>query len=308
MVAFSVRELLTAYLNENEPRLVYFLVTFWHNQERAITYKELREAILNGELSPDYLEQWQQDYSLFVTSTVQPMWLAAAGKAVVDFDEWLSANRRPAPDLWFDPVLGGIEEWVTTRAADFVTRSTKEQMAAIQAVVGRAAMAEDMNVDQLARAIRAMVGLTERQAVANMKYYENLIKNGLTQKRALELQVLDAARKHRYRGYNIARTELAFAYNKGADSSVRQAQEHGFMGDCVKEWSAVIDDRTCDYCKALNGTRIAMDEEFEYPTRLAATNPGIRRTPPAHPSCRCGVKYVEVTEPIGIRRGREDGV
>ena len=298
MAAFSVRELLTAYLDQNEPRLVYFLVTLWQNQERAITYKELREAILNGELSPEYLEQWQQDYSLFVISTLQPMWLAAVDAVAVELDGWLKTRRPPATG-WFDPMADGIREWVTTRAADFVTRSTGEQMAAIRAVVGRATRLEDMNVDQLARAIRAMVGLTERQAVANLNYYEGRLKHGIAQKRALELQVLDAARKHRYRGYNIARTELAFAYNKGADSAVRQAQEHGLMGDCVKEWSAVTDDRTCEYCKALNGTRIAMDEEFEYPTRLAAANPGIRRTPPAHPSCRCGVKYGEVTVPIG---------
>lgn len=298
MADFTVREKLTAFLNKNEPRLVYFLLTFWHNQEQAITYKELREAILNGELNPEYLEQWQQDYSMFVTTYLQPAWLASIDAASEELDQWLKRNRLAYAEDWYDPMYEGIQDWVRTRAADFVTRSSKEQMDAIQAVVQRAALMEDMGVDKLARSIRAMVGLTHQQARANLNYYESLVKNGMSQKKALEMQIKDAARKHRYRGYNIARTELAFSYNKGADLATRQAQEYGLMGDCVKEWVAGNDDRVCDICRALDGKRIAMDEEFEYPTRLARNNPGIRRTPPAHPSCRCAVKYVEITPPV----------
>lgn len=298
MAEFSIRDALTAFLNKNEPRLVYFLVNFWKNQEQAITYKELREAILDGELSPEYLEQWQQDYSVFVTTYLQPAWLASIDAAAEELDHWLEVHRMAYVRDWYDPMYEGIQDWVRTRAADFVTRSSKEQMDAIQAVVQRAALMEDMNVDKLARSIRAMVGLTHQQASSNLRYYEALIKNGMNAKKAQDLQIRDAARKHRYRGYNIARTELAFSYNKGADFATRQAQEYGLMGDCVKEWVAGNDERVCDICRSLDGQRIAMDEEFEYPTRLARNNPGIRRTPPAHPSCRCGVKYVEVTDPI----------
>ncbi len=298
MAEFTVRDALVSFLDKNAPNLVYFLVTFWHNQEQAITYKELREAILDGEISPVYLEQWQQDYSVFVTTYLQPTWLAAVDAAAKELDKWLQAHRMAYVSNWYDPMYEGVQEWVQTRAADFVTRSSKEQMDAIQAVVQRAALLEDMTVDKLARSIRAMVGLTHQQARSNLNYYEALICHGVNQKRALELQIRDAARKHRYRGYNIARTELAFAYNKGADIATRQAQNFGLMGDCVKVWVAGNDDRVCDICRALDGQRIAMDEEFDYPTRLARNNPGIRRTPPAHPSCRCGVKYVEVTPSV----------
>lgn len=298
MGEFNVLNALRSFLDENEPRLVFFLVMLWHNQEQAITYKELREAIISGEIKAEYLEQWQQDYSIFVTTYLQPMWLAAMDAAATELDNWLRENRMTPVIDWYDPVSEGVENWVRTRAADFVTRSTQEQIDAVRAVVQRAAVLEDMNVDQLARAIRAMVGLTHQQARSNLNYYDSLIKNGVSRKKALELQIKDAARKHRYRGYNIARTELAFAYNKGADEATRQAQSYGFLGDVVKEWSAAHDERTCPICGALDGKRIAMDEEFNYPTRLAATNPDIRRTPPAHPSCRCAVKYVEVTEPI----------
>lgn len=298
MAEFMVRDKLLAFLDNNSPQLVYFLVTFWNNQERAITYKELREAILRGEISADYLDEWQQDYSLFVTTYLQPAWLKAMSAAAEELNRWLEANRMDYVSDWYDPMYEGIGEWVQTRAADFVTRSSREQMDAIQAVVQRAALLEDMSVDKLARAIRPMVGLTSQQATANMRYYEGLLDGGTSQKRAEELAIRYAARQHRYRGYNIARTELAFSYNKGADFATRQAQEYGLLGDCVKVWVAGNDERVCDTCRALDGQRIAMDEEFDYPTRLAQDNPGIRRTPPAHPSCRCAVKYVEVTDPI----------
>lgn len=298
MGEWSTLKALRAFLDANEPRLVLFLVTFWNNQERAITYKELREAILAGEIDPEWLEQWQQDYSVFVTTYLQPLWLAAIDSAANDLQEWLKANNRTDVMDWFDPVADGIKEWVSQRAAEFVTNSSQEQMDAIRAVVQRAAVMEDMTVDKLARAIRPMVGLTKQQAVANMNYYQTLLRNGISETKARDLSIRYAARQHRYRGYNIARTELSFSFNKGADDGARQAQEYGVLGDLEKVWDAAEDERTCPICGALDGQRIAMNEEFDFPTKLAATNPGIRRTPPAHPSCRCGVKYVEVTDPV----------
>lgn len=298
MREYKVLDVLRAFLDANEPRLVYFLVTLWNNQERAITYKELREAILSGQLDPEWLEGWQQDYSMFVTTYLQPHWIAAIEAAANDLDQWLATHGMEYIKDWYDPFSDGIKEWVGNRAAEFVTNSTQQQIDAIQAVVQRASVLEDMNVDQLARAIRPMVGLTKPQATANMNYYTKLIENGMSEKRARDLSIRYAARQHRYRGYNIARTELAFAYNKGAHEGTKQAQSIGLLGDLVKEWDTAHDEKVCPICGALNGKQIAMDEEFDFPTKLAANNPGIRRTPPAHPSCRCAVKYVEVTQPI----------
>ena len=73
---------LRSFLDETEPSLVRLLMSLWQAEGKAITYKELREAILNGEVSYEYLAQWQQDYSLFVTETMEPMWLLAMEAAV----------------------------------------------------------------------------------------------------------------------------------------------------------------------------------------------------------------------------------
>lgn len=282
---------LRSFLDETEPSLVRLLMSLWQAEGKAITYKELREAILNGEVSYEYLAQWQQDYSLFVTETMEPMWLLAMEEAVTHLNERMEGGHRVVD--WFNPMREGVRSWVRERGAAFVTNSTQTQINALRAVVGRAAVMEDIGVDELAHVIRPMVGLTEQQAVANMKYYETLLENKVTPKKAHDLALRYAARQHRYRGTNIARTELAFAYNKGADEGTRQAQEAGMIGEVWKVWSTAKDERVCPICGAMNGRMLEMDEEYPYPTKLAASNPGIRLTPPAHPGCRCAVMYVE---------------
>jgi hypothetical protein len=270
---------------------VKLLVHTWQTQGKAITYKELREAILAGDISSELFEDWQQDYVRFVVEYMQPAWEEAIAAAAAEIE-------KKYPEWHFDPMGEGVKEWVKDRGAAFVTNSTQAQIDGLRAVVQRAAVLEDLNVDQLARSVRAMVGLTQQQSVANLRYYNNLIANGTSEKRALDLSIRYSARQHRYRGYNIARTELAFAYNQGSYEGTKQAQAAGYMGEVVKVWSTAMDERTCKICGSLEGKTIDIDEEFDFKTKLAATNPGIRRTPPAHPSCRCAVEYREISPPV----------
>ena len=288
----AVLRKLRAFLDREEPQLVYFLQRIWRNQGRAITYKELREAILAGEISWDILSEWQQDYTKFVDEVLKPTWIMAMQEAAKEIE-------KKYPDWYFDPYADGVREWTETRSAAFVTEVTDTQILGIRAVVQRAAVLEDMSVDQLARAIRAMVGLTHPQSVANLNYYNNLIKNGTSEKKALDLSIRYAARQHRYRVYNIARTELAFAYNQGSYQATKQAQAKGYLGEMVKVWCTADDERVCKICGDLEGMKLAMDEDFDIQTRLSTSaNPTIRRVPPAHPSCRCAVMYEEVSPPI----------
>lgn len=286
-----VLRLLRSFLDENEPELVRILVNTWNSQGKAITYKELREAILNGEISADLLEEWMQDYNRFVQAHLQPAWEKAIVAAVKELE-------RKYPLFFFDPMAAGVRAWTAAHAAEFVTNVTMTQIEGLRAVVRRAAALEDLTVDELARAIRPMVGLTKQQTVANLNYYNTLIKNGMAEQKALDKSIRYAARQHRYRGYNIARTELAFAYNQGSYEGTKQAQEAGYLGECVKVWSTADDERVCSICGGLDGKRVAMDEDFDFRTKLQGRNDTIRRVPPAHPSCRCAVMYVEVSPPI----------
>lgn len=281
---------LRSFLDTKEPELVYWLQHIWRQQQRAITYKELREAIMSGVLSQQLIEDWQQDYSKFVVAYLLP----AYREAMVEAAKELSARY---PMFLFNPAADGVVEWTTMRAAHFVTNVTTDQIKAIGTVVERASRLQDMTVDGLARAIRPMVGLTHGQAIANLNYYNKMIESGVSQKKALENSIKYSARQNRYRGYNIARTELAFAYNKGQHLGVVQAQEEGYMGHMKKVWCTADDERVCETCGGLDGTTIEMDEHFDFKTKLKRRQPDITLTPPAHPSCRCTVIYEEVEPP-----------
>jgi len=283
---------LRAFLDAKEPALVYFLVQNWQSQEQSLTYKEIREAILAGVVTEKTFEQWYEDYAVFVANHLQPAWEEAMEAAAAELE-------RRYPGFRFERYSDGVKQWAKTRSAEFVTAVTDTQIEGLRAVIGRAAIMEDMSVDQLSRAIRPMVGLTHPQATANLKYYETLIRNGTSEEKALDLSIRYGARQHRYRGYNIARTELAFAYNQGSYEGVKQAQEAGYMGEVVKVWSTADDERTCPWCGSLEGKTIALDEEFNIQTRLSSSDtPTIKMVPPAHPSCRCAVMYKEIAPPI----------
>lgn len=287
----EVLRLLRSFLDANEPSLVRILVNTWRSQGNAITYKELREAILAGDIDADILDDWMQDYNRFVVKYLQPAWEKAIVTAAREIE-------RKYPLWHFDPMGAGVREWTAAHSAEFVTSVTTTQIEGLRAVVRKAAVLENMTVDGLARAIRPMVGLYKQQATANLNYYETLIEEGMSEQKALDRSIRYAARQHRYRAYNIARTELAFAYNQGSYEGTKQAQAAGYMGDTVKVWCTADDERVCPICGGLEGKEIAMDDDFDFQTKLEGRNATIRRVPPAHPSCRCAVMYKEISPPI----------
>ena len=69
---------LNDYINANTAEPMYFLHNMWTNQQNAITYKELREAIQNGYLDESTFLAWQKDYINFVAVHLEPLWQQAA--------------------------------------------------------------------------------------------------------------------------------------------------------------------------------------------------------------------------------------
>lgn len=207
-------------------------------------------------------------------------------------------------DFEFNTQTPGILNWIKERGADFVTVCTEDQKDAISALVSKK-MRESHTVDELSRMIRPCIGLTEGDANANAKYYDNIVatmrkehprmKKESIRKKALEASQKYAERQHRARAMTIAQTESAFAYNRGADEGVRQAQSQGFLGTVKKKWSTSGDDGVCPLCNSLEGTEIGLDDDFSITGRLLFE--GQHMLPPAHPRCACAVEYIEVSPP-----------
>ena len=139
----------------------------------------------------------------------------------------------------FNTQTPGVLDWISERGAEFVTRCTEEQKDAIAALLEKK-MRESHTVDELARLIRPCIGLTEGDARANARYYDNIVatmrkehprmKIESIRRKALDASQKYAEKQHRARAFTVALTESAFAYNRGADVGIRQAQGEGYLG------------------------------------------------------------------------------
>lgn len=279
-------QILRSFLDTNEPSLARILVNTWNAQGNAITYKEIREAILRGDVDPKWLDDWMQDYAKLVEKYMRPAWEKA-------IEAGFRSKAQKYPAFYYNPMADSIRAWAASHAAEFITNVSTAQIEGVRAVIQRAAVMETLTVDELSRVIRPCVGLTKQQSNAVMNYYEKLLESGVPAKRAREKAILDAARRHRERAYSIARTELATAHNSGAHEATRQAQAKGYMGRTVKVWCAAEDERMCPYCSDLDGKEVDMDAEFDGISSSWST----RLHPPAHPGCRCTVLYIEKEPP-----------
>lgn len=270
------------------------LCGFWKDQQDAITYQEIRQIVLDGTIGREMIDLWIQDYSKLIADKLRSMWTdamsaGAKGQPILDGVAFEMNMQNPS-----------ILNWLSERGAQLVTTCTQEQKDAIAALVTNK-MKESHTVDELSRLIRPCIGLTEGQAKANARYYDNIVaslkrdhprmKTENIRNKALDAAQKYAERQHRERAFTIAQTESAFAYNRGADEGIRQAQAEGYIGRVIKRWSTSGDDAVCDICASLEGVEIAMDEEFDVGGKVLFS--GQNLLPPAHPRCACAVEYVE---------------
>lgn len=290
------------YLENNCDEPVEILCGFWEDQQNAITYQELRQAVLDGAISQETLRLWSQDYSALVAGKFRNVWTAAviAGAA--------NQLALDGIDFEFNMQTPGLIAWINERGAEFVTASTQQQKDAIAALLTKK-MKDGHTVDELSRLIRPCIGLTQGDAKAATRLYDRIVatlkkehprmKLESIRRKALDRTLKYAECKHRARAMTIAQTECAFAYNRGADEGIRQAQAEGYLGVMIKRWSTSGDDRVCQLCASLEGVEVGMDADFNIGGKTLFK--GQHMLPPAHPRCACAIEYIEEYIPVGRR-------
>lgn len=251
-----VLDALDAYLEGNIDEPVRWLVRFWQDQAAVMLYRELRELVI-GETDPESLfDIWFQDYSKMLSEKMTPVWEQAFLEEWKNNSLFCGAEDVISSESW-------VRSWIVDHTGDLITNCCNEQVSAIRYLI---AEAESLNMSsaETARYIRPTIGLTERQAAANLKYY-NSIKERLTtdhprmkpesiERKAREAASKYAERQQRYRAETIARSEIAQAYNHGADAFVREAVTAGNLPEMEKEWSTALNGHVCASCAALEGT------------------------------------------------------
>lgn len=293
----EVLDKLQEYLDSALEEPVRFLVRFWKDQAAVLTYKELRKIAVSEEFPEEIMKDWRQDYSRLLRDKMTPVWEEAV-KAGIQSNPVLQGMRFDTREL--------VGDWITEHTAEMVTRVTDDQVKAIRYIVGES-VTYKMGADETARYIRPIVGLTEQQTAANIKYYNNIkaqmaadhprMKPGSIEQKARDAAAKYASKQHRTRADTIARTEIITAYHEGNDRGVRECIYDGRLPKMKKVWSTSLDAKVCSACQALEGVELDMDKEFSAKSWRKTVTTSI---PPLHPRCACAVKYVESSEKDGI--------
>lgn len=176
----------------------------------------------------------------------------------------------------------GFFEAVEQRGAQLVREVSEETRAAIRSAISQA-YRDGIHPLRIAGTLQEMVGLTERQQLAVLHYWERLAADGKRSADQVERMSQNYAKRLlRQRGKMIARTETINAANAGRYESYLQAADQGLFARNLArvEWLASEDERTCPICMALDGESVPLGQPFESPE-------GPIMHPTAHPQCRC---------------------
>ena len=278
---------LESFLDENSPQLSYWLYQVFSSQQQAITYAELESVFLSG--YENQIRQWQADYAEFINEKLNPMWLIAMQAGAQSINQQFGQI--------FDDSDVFVKQWLENHSGQLITLISEETRQAIRNVLIYCHN-EGMTAKEIAQIIRPTIGLNARQATANLRYRNHVkqtilrdhprISEEVAEQRAHAAALKYSGKQHRYRADMIAQTELAFAYNRGAHESVRQAVANGLMGRCEKVWSTAGTNRVCRRCRDLSGKVVGFDDKF-FDSRF-----DLGETPPLHPRCRCVIIYREI--------------
>lgn len=294
----AVLRRLEDFLNTETPEMVRWLYSIFRDQQDAVTYRELREAVEDG--YEQEILQWQDDYARMVNEKLKPVLLEAMKAGAAEWERKLGGKLLDDTDR-------DVQKWIEDHCAAFVTNMADEARGAIKTILWRGQQ-EEWTPAVIAQHIRPVIGQTRPDAIAIDNYHRNMLKtlreahprtaDEKLVARAEDMTLKYAALKHRQRADMIANTELAYAYNRGAHESVRAAMKRGLMGPVEKVWLTAGTERVCQHCAGLNGKVVGFDDNFDIPGRILFA--GMHETPPAHPRCRCVVQYREITAPVVI--------
>ncbi len=174
--------------------------------------------------------------------------------------------------------------WLKAHAAELVKEISEETKLALRHLIADA-YERNYTVDRIARRIRNMVGLTEREAVAVENYWAKIAADGtLTDKQVDRLTDKYSKKLLNWRAERIARHETNAASNRALMDSWRIARDEGYIApDAVRVWTAAPESpRTCEICLSLDGKEATLDGTF-------TSQYGEFEGPPAHVACRCSM-------------------
>jgi SPP1 gp7 family putative phage head morphogenesis protein len=281
--------LLRHFLDLNEQQVIDGLSSAWRSQTDLVSDQALAYMLASGRPDPQLIESLVR----INRRAIQQEVMAKAARGMTDSSLDIETRVRlmfqeegtaigPRRSRYFEYWSGtaqAIQDFVDERGAELVTGINDDIRAMLQDMID-IGLERKLSPYQLSQITKPCVGLTDRDAGAVSNYLTSLLDSGMSFDEALAKAKTYANELRDARAFNIARTELAAAFNQGQLDSIQNAMSE-LGAQAAKEWETAYDERTCEECADLDGETAAVDDSFS----------NGEDCPPAHPSCRCSLAY-----------------
>lgn len=310
-----IRDMLKKY----EDKVISAFVAFWIAYGESINELSIDTIIgnINGDgnfnsdkMTEDYEQSLREfiDNSLYQTmETVGEENIAdvkADIQAVADIPEQSLFSNVDTEDLHQNQFRYDVfySQWCDERAGNLIIELTENQRNNVKTIINSTLQNGGYSVESVATRIKDTVGLTQRQLLANQRYYDT-VYNGLKESNPkLSYEELDsrasaatrkmADRQRKQRARNIARTELNTAHNQSATAYIQWAIEHGYITNVYRKWVTSGNDNMCPICLSLAGQTVPFHENYKIPAGVTFKDNKVHH-PPIHPNCCCGEEFLQ---------------
>lgn len=215
-------------------------------------------------------------FAIFIEHSLRPVWTESAIVGVALQDPFIASRGVLAANT----VNQTFDKWASDRGSQLVTNFTTQQRRSVDAVVQFMGSNGRSN-QEIAEAVRGVVGLTRRQTDALIKLEETMEARGATRREIVIATDRRRRQMEQQRAETIVRTEVGAAINEGIIAAAKGEDVGANDGLTSRLFIRAFPD-CCEQCAEIERSQppngIGVDDDWPTYGR-----------PPFHPRCRCVV-------------------
>ena len=216
----DIGRLMIRWVNSHEPAVQRELLKLWASQGKNITVSQIELMVRRGTIPDEVIQGIAEAYRNVMDSVMLPIMEQTANHIGAEFAAGAGFTWTDSDD--FAMQLFG-------RKDKLAVELTEGQLQALSSWVKQYTVTDPVPSGDLARRVRNIVGLTEREALYVENYTQQLISEQVSPRTVDKLTSFYSRKLRVARAQRIARTEMSMAANKANDEGIKQAIEQGLI-------------------------------------------------------------------------------